>query len=426
MGPDRVTEEYTDTPSLRRTGRRGGRRLDPVSGTICPETVVDTQSGCSGSLMMVDGRGNVLFFFSFRKRESLREAGRGDEQDIVEGQTDDEGDLEEEQDDESIEREDEASREETPTEDNVDVDDDQDQRLHSISLDRTRTRASSVSTSDIPDRGWGEAPSYDTAVPPPRFDFDLDPESRPVGATPSSLGGFRAFVGRLTGGRAEQHRRGFSPGSTGQDDDRAGLMRMSTAGTATVGRSRGWSNASSVGTRNVSDSSTPGMISQVSLLSTTNNAQPMTRFSSRLSSFGANTPTSASSSVINLGGTISAPLPGTLIRSSFDAPRAGFSAKQVEFLSSTDSLGKYGVRVDENGNPIAPTRARGSSVGSTARPSVDEATGTGWRALAREEHAAGGSGTASVPAPLHIVVPPTVPRPELEIEVVPPTPILTS
>lgn len=380
-----------------------------------------------------------------RKRESLRQMGRGEETDIVEGQNEDEDDQDNAGPSSQLLRE-----EDEPGQSSTDVDHDNNgndvrsDETHTgtttspaaDSPDRGRTRASSVSTSDIPDRGWGEAPSYDTAVPPPRFDFDIDPESRPAGgytgsgsANATGRGGFRAFVGRLTGGRAEQHRRGFSTGSTATDDDRAGLMRMSTSGTST-GRNRGWSNASSM--RNVSGTSTPGMMSQVSLLSVNNNninnSQPMTRFSSRLSSFGGATPTSASSSVINLNGPISGPLPGSLIRSSFDAPRAGFSAKQVEFLSSTDSLGKYGVRVDVDGNPIdsglGMGRARGSSVGSTARPSVDEGAGigTGWRALAREEQAAASS-SGTVPAPLHIQIPRAD---DVEIEVVPPTPTITS
>jgi hypothetical protein len=391
----------------------------------------------------------------YSKRESLRDAGRGEEGDIVEADREGEGEGEGEGESE-LELELEL--------DNSEVDEEDDQRSFMTARDdeedqesahltprasgrpRATSSVSSVSSSEIPERGWGEAPSYDTAVPPPQFNFDADPERR--GGPPGSShrhstagpapgrGGFRAFVGRLTGGRTETHRRGFGSSvssTTAGDEDMTGLMRMSTAGTSTTGRARGWSNASGTGGY-VSGHTTPGMASQLSLVSNVNGAggQPMmmSRYSSRLSSFGADDGGSTSALPI------SAPLPGTLIRSSFDAPRKGFSADQVKFLSSTDSLGRYGVRVDEDGNPIEDDtvagRRRGSSVGSMARPAeliVPAPQGLGWREMAREEQA-----TVTVeglplstttrqdrlPAPLAITRLSGVPG--VEIEVVPPTP----
>ena len=377
----------------------------------------------------------------------MRDAGRGEEGDIVEvdreGESDGEGDGE--LDNSEIEDEDEDDQRSFMTARDDEEDLDHSTPRPTVGRPRATSSVSSVSSSEIPERGWGEAPSYDTAVPPPRFNFDADPErsgpptsssQRHSTAGPApGRGGFRAFVGRLTGGRTETHRRGFgsvsSTSAPGDEDMTAGLMRMSTAGTSTTGRARGWSNASGTGGGYISGQTTPGMASQLSLVSNAG-AQPMmmSRYSSRLSSFGAED--GASTSAIP----ISAPLPGTLIRSSFDAPRKGFSADQVKFLSSTESLGRFGVRVDEDGNPIADDtvagRRRGSSVGSMARPAeliVPTPQGLGWREMAREEQATVTveesplSTTARqdrMPAPLAITRLSGVPG--VEIEVVPPTP----
>ena len=380
----------------------------------------------------------------------MRDAGRGEEGDIVEADREgdvDEGEGEGESEMEMDEEDDQRSFM-TARDEEADHEVDQSTpRAASSGRPRATSSVSSVSSSDIPERGWGEAPSYDTAVPPPQFNFDADLErSGPQGGGSSQnrhstagpapgRGGFRAFVGRLTGGRTETHRRGFGSVSAtagGDEEDMTGLMRMSTAGTSTTGRARGWSNASGTGGY-VSGQTTPGMASQLSLVSNMNGmgGQPMmmSRYSSRLSSFGAE---DGSTSALP----ISAPLPGTLIRSSFDAPRKGFSADQVKFLSSTESLGRYGVRVDEDGNPIADDtvagRRRGSSVGSMARPAeliVPAPQGLGWRDMAREEQATvtveglPPSTTARqdrMPTPLAVTRLSGVPG--VEIEVVPPTP----
>jgi hypothetical protein len=362
---------------------------------------------------------------AYRKRESLRQAGRGEEGDIAEQAGEYGSDLEEEEEESGGIVHEGVERDET-TPPIVEPESTTEAEL----VDRSQTQEGRDRSSS---GTWGEAPSYDTAVPPPSFDFnDLEAgnrlhsvdlsDSRPAVYPPVRERGFRAFVGRLTG-RGEER----------TEEDGVGLVR---------GRTRGWSNASSAGT------------SQASLL-----LQPtMTRFSTRRSSIGGLGFGSAASSSTHLPlvteNQISSPVPGTVIRSSFDAPRKGFSAEQVKFLSSTESLGKFGVRLDEAGNHVVDEnqggRRRAGSVGVDDGPmdrrtrsrAASDAPNTltpGWRDLAREEQEdveQAGTGTVT-PRPLSLALElPVTPNrptrlalgrpgsvPGVEIEIVPPTPV---
>ena len=328
-----------------------------------------------------------------RKRESLRQAGAGTEQDIAEHMSPQEEDVEAEDEVNETAMTEEHQAGEPSTSSDLEapeISTRDGEPLDENEHDSTRRRASSVSTTEIPQRGWGEAPSYDTAFPPPQFDFE-ERLNTPTGSiqedgsndvrTIRPQSSFRAFVGRLAGRHG--HQRGTSLGQgrisdvgnrLREDDEESqvGLIRMSTSGTNVTGvttRARGWSNASSIGGQN-----TPMGGSQVSLP-----LQPsMSRFSCF---FGTPGRTSASSSTAHLpldspasGQTvcpISSPVPGSLIRASFDAPRKGFSAEQVKFLSSTDSLGKFGVRHADDGDSVfggsTPPAALGSPIAGGSR-----------------------------------------------------------
>ncbi|KAJ9122388.1 hypothetical protein QFC22_001810 [Naganishia vaughanmartiniae] len=195
-------------------------------------------------------------------------------------------------------------------------------------------------------------------------------------------------------------------------------------------------------------------------------------------------PSSPSASVINLG--ISSPVPGSVIRSAYIPPRAGFSNDQLKFLSSTESLGKYGANFgpDEAASGLGPTsqlnttrsrsgsassvgladrnhslHTRGQSLGPAAYVSDTSADGPPtFEQLLREEAAAdetrrqsevqaGDSGVMqevpiseppmdpedstqpSVPAILRTQMQPPpisvpLPLPNFDLEVVPPTPII--
>ncbi|KAJ9108276.1 hypothetical protein QFC19_002524 [Naganishia cerealis] len=226
--------------------------------------------------------------------------------------------------------------------------------------------------------------------------------------TTGTAGGFRSFVSRLTGrvpvssGTAGRYT-GVHP-SPGDAENGQGVGWGEAEGPseayAMTGRPRGFSSASgqsqlTVDTAAPRPSISSGMQrfrsntgastnnSLVSLLlhptmsnQSDANAASSARFHFRSRS-ASNAlslppdPSSPSASVVNLG--ISPPLPGSVIRSAYIPPRAGFSTEQLKFLSSTESLGKYGASFGPNeaamgfgpSSEAYSTRSRSGSASST-------------------------------------------------------------
>lgn len=416
---------------------------------------------------------------------------------------------------------------------------------------RRERSASIVSSTSIQERGWGEAPAYEDVMlntPRPgtslRMSDDLHRGSQDTSmaadisrvytsdsaqmplttptATRNSVvgvgtnGGFRSFVGRLTGripassGSGGRYS-GVGPSHSDAENGQGSAWGQGSSEAYPMsGRPRGLSSASAqsqltvdTGPRRPSLSSgmqrfrsnTGGIASTnnslVSLLlhptmSNQSDTAAPGRFHYRSrSASNANSipedPSSPSASVVNLG--ISPPLPGSVIRSAYIPPRAGFSNEQLKFLSSTESLGKYGANFgpDEAASGLGPTshshttrsrsnsassvglvdrnsslHTRGQSLGSAAYVS-DDGLPT-FEQLLREEAAAidarrqsaahthdrrtmeeipisepptasENSGQPLAPAiirtqmqPPSISVPP--PLPNFDLEVVPPTPII--
>lgn len=298
-----------------------------------------------------------------------------------------------------------------------------------------RERSQSItSSSSIYDRGWGEAPAYEDVMLNPvdpdmslRTSSDIVNRSADISRIPTggsqaaltgngardSMGagttaGFRSFVNRLTGRSPAQHLAGrYStvPPSLGDvENGRNPAPGASSESFAMTGRARGFSNASSttqlsVDSRARRPSASSGMTrlrshtgiastnnSLVSLLlhptmsnQSTVDGTPNPRFHLRGRSGSDATsiapdPSSPSASVVNLG--ISPPVPGSVIRSAYIQPRAGFSTEQLKFLSSTESLGKFGANFgpEEAGSGLLPssqlntTRSRSGSASSVGAP----------------------------------------------------------
>lgn len=299
-----------------------------------------------------------------------------------------------------------------------------------------RERSSSVtSSSSIHHRGWGEAPTYADVVlnpidPDSSFRTSSDTIDRsgdisrvPTGGSgaaltgrsttrdlvgPGTTAGFRSFVNRLTGRSPAQAGR-YSTDSPSLGDIENGHIASNppSESFAMTGRMRGFSNASSTSQLTVDSearwpSASSGMArlrSHTGIASTNNSlvslllhptmsnqsTDPTPRFDLRGRSGSDATsiapdPSSPSASVANLG--ISPPIPGSVIRSAYMQPRAGFSVEQLKFLSSTETLGKYGANFgpEDAGAGILPssqlhtTRSRSgsasSSVGAIFPPAV--------------------------------------------------------
>lgn len=293
---------------------------------------------------------------------------------------------------------------------------------------------SATSSSSIQDRGWGQAPTYDDVVsnhidPDSSFRTSSDTVNRsddisrvPTGGSgaaltgrsttrdpvgPGTTAGFRSFVNRLTGRFPAQAGR-YSTVSPDLGDVENGHIASNppSESFAMTGRMRGFSNASSTtqltvdsGTRRPSASSGMARLRSHTGIASTNNSlvslllhptmsnqstDPTPRFHLRGRSGSDATsivpdPSSPSASVINLG--ISPPIPGSVIRSAYIQPRAGFSTEQLKFLSSTETLGKYGANFgpEDAGAGLLPssqlhtTRSRSgsaSSVGAISPPAV--------------------------------------------------------
>lgn len=300
-----------------------------------------------------------------------------------------------------------------------------------------RARSESiVSSTSIYDRGWGEAPAYEDAIQnashaDSTFRASSDTADRsaeinrvPTGASQVPLNpspsdrdsvtagtgaAFRSFVSRLTGrspassvtGRYASVGQGLGDAEIG----RGGINGAPSESFAMTGRSRGFSNASDTRqftvARVASRPSAPSGINRLrSHTGATNNSlvsvllqptisnqsatdgAPAHRFARRNRS-GSNAasisadPSSPSASVVNLA--ISPPVPGSIIRSAYNQPRAGFSTEQLKFLSSTESLGKYGANFgpEDASSGLGPsshlhaTRSRSGSASSVGvRPGI--------------------------------------------------------
>lgn len=299
---------------------------------------------------------------------------------------------------------------------------------------RRERSESIVSSTSIYDRGWGEAPAYEDATQDlsqmsssfrpsldtvDRADRSTDMNRVTTGGSQTPLNtasgprdsaaagtgaGFRSFVSRLTGrlpaaGLAGRYS-SVGPELGDAEIGQGGANGASSESFAMTGRARGFSDASGMSQLTV-DSAAPrpsvssGMTrlrshtgiasannSLVSLLlhPTISNQSAAdggaaNRFylrgrSGSIPASVAADPSSPSASVVNLG--ISPPLPGSVIRSAYNQPRAGFSTEQLKFLSSTESLGKYGANFgpDDAALGIGPsshlhtTRSRSGSASS--------------------------------------------------------------
>ncbi|GHJ87195.1 hypothetical protein NliqN6_3597 [Naganishia liquefaciens] len=284
------------------------------------------------------------------------------------------------------------------------------------------------------DQDWGEAPMYENLLLNP-----IDPDSSlrtssdtvnrsgeisriPTGGSQTALtghsavrdsigmgttAGFRSFVNRLTGRLPAQPGRyvGVSPNLGDVENGHLASVPPSES-FAMTGRPRGFSNASlatqlpvdSGGRRFSASSGTARLRGHTGIASTNNSlvslllhptmsnqsTDPIPRFQlrGRCGSDATSVtpdPSSPSASVVNLG--ISPPIPGSVIRSAYIQPRAGFSKEQLKFLSSTETLGKYGANFgpEDAGAGLLPssqlhtTRSRSgsaSSVGAVSPPAI--------------------------------------------------------
>lgn len=281
-----------------------------------------------------------------------------------------------------------------------------------------------VSSTSIQERGWGEAPAYeDVMLNTPHLGTSLrmsenlsrgsqdtsiagnmsrvytnDSAQVPLATSSTSRnsliagtsGGFRSFVGRLTGRMPPASGAGGRYSGVGpshgdaENGNSQAWAEVSSEAYPMTGRPRGLSSVSAQSQLTVDTaprrpsissgmhrfrSNTGGIASNnnslVSLLlhptmSNQSDTAAPGRFHCRnRSASNANSisedPSSPSASVINLG--ISPPLPGSVIRSAYIPPRAGFSNEQLKFLSSTESLGKYGANFgpDEAASGLGPT-----------------------------------------------------------------------
>ncbi|KAJ9113507.1 hypothetical protein QFC20_001858 [Naganishia adeliensis] len=301
-----------------------------------------------------------------------------------------------------------------------------------------RARSESiVSSTSIYDRGWGEAPAYEDAIQnvshaDSTFRTSSDTTDRSTDIIRVTTGGsqvplntpntrrdsasgtgagFRSFVSRLTGRSPASGLAGryasVGPGLADAEIGQGGAVGASPESFAMTGRSRGFSNASGTSQLTV-DSAAPRpsassgitrLRSHTGVASTNNSLVSLLlhptisnqsvaegsmahRFQLRGRS-GSNAasitgdPSSPSASVVNLA--ISPPLPGSVIRSAYNQPRAGFSTEQLKFLSSTESLGKYGANFgpDDASSGLGPsshlytTRSRSGSASSVGvRPGL--------------------------------------------------------
>jgi hypothetical protein len=300
-----------------------------------------------------------------------------------------------------------------------------------------RARSESiVSSTSIYDRGWGEAPAYEDAIQnvshaDSTFRTSSDTADRSTDINCVNTGGsqiplnapnarrdsagtgagFRSFVGRLTGRSPASALAGrytsVGPGLGDAEIGQGGSNGASSESFAMTGRSRGFSNASgtsqftvdSAAPRPSASSGITRLRSHTGVASTNNSlvslllhptisnqsvaegsAAHRFQLRSRSGSNAASTPgdpSSPSTSVVNLA--ISPPVPGSVIRSAYNQPRAGFSTEQLKFLSSTESLGKYGANFgpDDASSGLGPsshlhtTRSRSGSAASVGvRPGL--------------------------------------------------------
>jgi hypothetical protein len=291
-----------------------------------------------------------------------------------------------------------------------------------------RERSQSITSStSINDRGWGEAPAYEDVMlnpidPDSSMRTSSDTVNRSADITRTTTGGsqdaltgrpgardtigagtaagFRSFVNRLTGRSPANYLAGrYSTVGPALGDVENGQPGSTSESFAMTGRARGFSNASSTSQLTVDSGARrpsatfrnhPGIASNnnslVSLLlhptmsnQSTLDGTPASRFHLRGRSGSDATsiapdPSSPSASVVNLG--ISPPIPGTVIRSAYIQPRAGFSSEQLKFLSSTESLGKFGANFgpEDAGSGLLPssqlntTRSRSGSASSVGAP----------------------------------------------------------
>ncbi|KAJ9100536.1 hypothetical protein QFC21_003579 [Naganishia friedmannii] len=422
----------TPATSSTRVATRGGRRWGRTGSQRSTQTLpLYSEDVGDEDVVLIAKRESMRSMQSARSRR-----GRGDEDIEEEGEsTDDE--VREESDEETIR--DHAHDDDTqPATQSLST-----PAEETLSRHRRDRSASIASSTSIQERGWGEAPAYeDVMLDTPRLGTSLrmseelhrgsqdtsmaadisrvytsDSAQVPLTTSRNSMtgtgtsGGFRSFVGRLTGRipvspSAGVRYAGVRP-SHGDAENGQGMAsgQGSSEAYPMTGRPRGLSSASATsqltvdtGVRRPSISS--GMQrfrSNTSGIASTNNSlvslllhptmsnQSDTAAAGRFhyrgrSASNANSipedPSSPSASVLNLG--ISPPLPGSVIRSAYIPPRAGFSNEQLKFLSSTESLGKYGANFgpDEAASGLGPTshshttRSRSgsaSSVGLTDR-----------------------------------------------------------
>jgi len=233
-------------------------------------------------------------------------------------------------------------------------------------------RLSRVGTATSNSRGWAEIPTYDEATggsPRPSDvtqrpdDENPEQETDQTGQLSRSRTFLQGMLSRL--GRADTNT--DIPLSTGANSN--SIYRTS-------------SEAEQGGRPSMMTSRSAGQsLTSLLLYPTTTNMSTQTTgtISGRSSRSGSGTlhrPSflQGSSSTLDLAQPlpISAPVPGSVIKTGYVPPKKGFTPDQIKFLTSTDNLGKFGVPVTSQGDQGSGSGRRRRSTG---QPSLRISTG---------------------------------------------------
>ncbi len=304
-------------------------------------------------------------------------------------------------------------------------------------LPSTTRRLSDVSTA----RGWAEIPTYDEATSPSLRGGDLTPQEDFSASTPTD--------GQIPQPRSQFFRGIFNRLGRAERDAGVGDIQMSTSSSSAAA----FHNPSEMERGQIMSSRAAGhSLTSLLLHPTTSNVSTSTTITTSGRSSRSSSGTFRRPSFLTTGLPheqvpalpISAPVPGSLIRTEYLPPKKGFTPDQIKFLTSTDNLGRFGVPVDDPAaQPAAVSRhqrRRSDAPSLTIRTGQDQPPPPTWNDVVEGDRRRSFSEAVAAPMPsaettqvaitpaemTEVAITPVAPRgtvhSNIDIEVVPPTP----